>query len=271
MKPSLKSKFLRSHFLFLALSAAAASAEDTWLQPERFAATPGATLMLDLMSSDAFSQPGMALKPERVQRVVGRLGGRSLFIAQELVAEQSLRFPATFIRPGLAVLGVELKPERLEFAADEIEQKLRDIHASLALRATWEAVPEPRRWRENTVGYAKAFVRVGEPPPSERAWSEPLGFFLEIVPECDPTAMRAGDELAVRVLRGGEPLAGFTLNFISEGLARERVSVTDEEGRARAKLDVRGLWLLHGIDLRRSRTPNVEWESGTTTLVVEVK
>ena len=47
--------------------------------------------------------------------------------------------------------------------------------------------------------------------------------------------------LPVRVLRGGKPLAGFALGYVSEGETREHVAMTDAEGRASATLDVKGI------------------------------
>ncbi len=246
-------------------------AHDTWLQPERFAVTPGAMLAFDLTSSDGFGGFQTAIKPERVARMVARLGGAVLTPGALAATEKTLRFPVTVGRPGVMVLGIELKARLLELEPDKIETYLREIHASDELREAWAAVPAPRRWRESYVKHAKTFVRVGEPAADERAWAEPLGLALEIVPERDPTALKEGDALPVRVLKGGKPLAGFALGYVSAGETREHVAVTDADGRATATLDARGVWLVHGTDLRRVAAADREWESDFTTMVVEVK
>jgi hypothetical protein len=249
-----------------------AGGHDTGLQPERFAATPGATLMIDLPSADGIGGFQAPIKPERVARTWARLDGGDARLGAAVVAEQSLRFPVTLTRPGVAVLGVELKPRSLELAPDKIEAYFREIHASDDLREAWAAVPEPRRWRENYVKQAKAFVRVGEPAAGEHAWAEPLGMGLEIVPERDPTTLKEGDALPVRVWRKGVPFAGFVLGYVSAGETREHVAITDVEGRATATLDVRGTWLVHGTDLRRAvGATDREWESDFTTMVVELR
>jgi hypothetical protein len=254
-----------------ALVTAGLRGHDTWLQPERFAVTPGAMLAFDLTSSDGFVGFQTAIIPERVARVAARLGGAELTAGALTATEKTLRFPVTVGRPGVMVVAVELKPRLLELEPDKIETYLREIHASDELREAWAAVPAPRRWRESYVKYAKSFVRVGEPPAEERAWAEPLGLALEIVPERDPTALKEGDALPVRVLRGGKPLAAFALGYVSAGETREHVAVTDADGRATATLDARGVWLVHGTDLRRVMAADREWESDFTTMVVEVR
>jgi hypothetical protein len=246
-------------------------AHDTWLQPERFAVTPGATLAFDLTSSDGFVGFQTAINPGRVARMLARLGGAELKPGALAAAERTLRFPVTVGRPGVMVMGIELKPRLLELEADKIETYLREIHASDDLREAWAAVPAPRRWRESYVKHAKTLVRVGEPAADERAWAEPLGLALEIVPARDPTALKEGDALPVRVLRGGKPLAGLALGYVSAGETREHVAVTDADGRATATLDARGVWLVHGTDLRRVVAADREWESDFTTMVVEVR
>lgn len=258
-------------FLIWALGLVSARAHDTWLQPERFTATVGATLLLDLTSSDGFTGFQTPIKPERLERTLGRLAGAELKLAVMAPTEKTLRFATLLPKAGVAVLGLELKPRLLELEPDKIEIYFREIHAGDDLRDLWTAVPEPRRWRENYVKSVKTFVRVGEPVAEDRGWAEPLGLPLEIVPERDPTALREGDKLPVRVLRGGKPLAGFALAYVSAGETHEHVAITDEEGRASAALDAHGTWLVHGTDLRPGTTPDREWESDFTTMVVEVR
>jgi len=267
---SIFSRWLRRSVTLGVLVGAGAQAHDTWLQPERFTATPGATLTFSLTSAAEFGAPESAIKPWRVRRAVMRLGGETLLLADGTAAEKTLQLSQALQRPGVAVVWLELKPRALELAEDKIELYFREIHAGGALRELWDAVPAPKRWRESYVKHAKTFVRVGEPLPGDRAWAEPVGAVIEIVPERDPTTLRLGDELAVRVLRSGVPAAGFTVGFVSAGGTREHVAVTGANGRASAKLDAVGAWLVHGTDLRRATEPDLEWESDFVTMTVGV-
>lgn len=251
--------------------AVGAPAHDTRLQPAQFAATPGALVRFDLTSSDGLVGFQMSIKLERVARVLGRLAGSELKVDSTEATEQTLRFAVTVTRPGVAVLGVELKPRDLELEPEKIEVYFREIHAGDDVREAWAAVPTPKKWRERSVKHAKSFVRVGEPAADDRTWAEPLGLGWEIVPECDPTALKVGGALPVRVWRGGKPVAGFVLAYVSADETREHVAVTDADGRATATLDTKGTWLVHGMDLRRATGPDREWESDFTTMVVEVR
>ncbi len=89
---------------------------------------------------------------------------------------------------------------------------------------------------------------------------------LEIIPEKDPTALRAGDEFPVRVLRNGAPLADFSLGIVREGRTNRSLKKTDVEGRAVFKVPRAGKWLLRGTELRSSNKPATDWESDFTTM-----
>ncbi len=261
---------MRRLFL-LGLCALTARAHDTWLQPQKFSAPVGATVVFEMTSAGGFKGPETAIAPNRIHLAGGRVGGVPVKLGEPLAGEKTMTLPITLPRAGIAVITVELKPRLLDLAADKIELYFTEIHAGDALRAQWAAVPAPRKWRELYVKNTKTFVRVGEPAATDRAWAEPVGQALEIVPERDPTMLRVGDDLPVRVLSRGKPLTGFTLGYVAEGEKKEHVAITDAQGRAHAVLDAAGPWLIHGTDLRRVMHAEREWESDFTTMVVEVK
>lgn len=93
---------------------------------------------------------------------------------------------------------------------------------------------------------------------------------LEIVPERNPTVLRAGDDLPVRVLRNGTPLRHFTLGIVREENILSEFHETDAEGRVAFRLMHSGKWLVRGTELRQSNQPDTEWESDFATLTLEV-
>ena len=94
---------------------------------------------------------------------------------------------------------------------------------------------------------------------------------LEIVPEKDPTRLREGDELPVRVLKNGAPYVDFSLNAVAAGETKGETRKTDSAGRVVFRLNKPGQWLLRGTDVRKSTKSDADWESDFTTLTLEVK
>jgi uncharacterized GH25 family protein len=253
--------------LLCATLSTVAFAHDTWLVAQRSTLPAGSSVTLDLTSGMAFPALDSAIKPERVARASVRLAGKTSPVKNQKSATHSLRFTALLTEPGIATVWVELAPKSLDLTPPQVKEYLDEIGASPEIRRVYEEAPEPRRWREVYAKHAKTFVRVGD-PKEDRSWAEPAGMDLEIVPEKDPSTLRAGDDLPVRVIRQGKPAASFPVGLVREGDAHGTLKSTDAAGRVTFRLDRAGHWMLRGTDLRRSAKPQTDWESDFTTLTL---
>lgn len=240
-------------------------AHDTWLIPGRFAVPPGATVRLELTSAMRFPEAESAVAADRLAATGVRLGGRTQPLDVKGEAAKALELSATMSAAGVAALWVESRPRTLSLGTAEVEEYLDEIGAPAAVRARWKA---GQRWKETYRKMAKTFVRVGQ-PGTDGSWAGPVGMELEIVPEQDPTDIRAGGAFRIRVLRGGQGLAGFSLGAVGSG--RSSMRTTDAEGRATFTLDEPGPWLIKGTLLEASRAQDTDWESLFTTLTVSVR
>ena len=253
----------------LLVTLAMAVAHDTWLLPNRFHTEPGTTALLDLTSGMEFPKLDVGPKRERVGRVVCRLAGRSFDLNDFTEAANSLRIKAAFPEPGIAAIWVKSSPRQIELKPDQVREYIEEIDAPAAARQQWAEMKEPKRWRESYTKHPKTFVRVGD-AKIDMSWREPVGMFLEIVPEKDPTTLHVGDDFPVRVLRDGAALSDFSLGVLATGESKGTIRKTDAAGRASFRLDKAGRWLLRGTDLRKSTKPDVDWESDFATLTIEV-
>ena len=265
--------------LLLLAFAAIAAAHETWLLPSSARVAVGETVTLDLTSGMAFDTAEFAIEPARIMRKTARLAHRSTPLTVVRREDHALALRWTPRSAGIAALAVMLAPKRLELDSSKIEEYFAEIRATASIRSEWATMPAGRRWREEYVKNATTFVRVGAPSPSDSSWRAPSGLALEIVPLGDPTALRVGDTLAVRVLLHGKPLAGFMVGATVAGAVHETTGEigveqfvqTGADGQARIALPAAGRWLLHGTDLRRARgNPRLEWRSNFTTLTIVV-
>lgn len=248
---------------------APALAHDTWLIPARFKIVSGETAIFDLTSGMAFPTLDVGPKRERIQAVYCRLGGRTLALKDFEAAPNSLRIKGTFPDSGVAAIWVKSPPKEIELKPDQVQEYLDEIDASSTVREQWSVGKEPKRWRESYRKHSKTFVRVGD-ASADKSWSEPAGMFLEIVPEKDPTTLKAGDEFPVHVLKGGKVFSGFSLEIVAGGETKGLIKKTDDAGKVSFRLDKDGRWLLRGTDVRKSSKKDIDWESDFTTLTIEV-
>jgi uncharacterized GH25 family protein len=264
-------KFLALVFaaaLFLT-AIAPALAHDTWLIPARFKIAPGETAIFDLTSGMAFPALDVGPKRKRIQAVVCRLAGRTFDLNDFEAAPKSLRIKAKLPESGIAALWVKSPPKEIELKPEQVQEYLDEIDAPATVRQQWTETKEPKRWRESYNKHSKTFIRIGD-AKADASWREPVGMFLEIVPEKDPTALRAGDDFPVKVLRDGKPFANFSLGILAEGDSKGSINKTDAAGKVSFRLDKNARWLVRGTDLRKSTKHDVDWESDFTTLTIEV-
>jgi uncharacterized GH25 family protein len=256
-------------------SVATALAHDTWLISATNFGRVGTPFRLGLTSGETFPNDDFPIVSNRVARAIVREAGVTRSLPRPTPAALRLEYMWTPRSAGVASVGIELQPRTLVLEPRLIDAYLREIDATDAIRASWKSLGGKQKWTESYAKHAMTFVRV-VPAKSDSAWmadkswTRPLGLALELVPERDPTALRAGDTMVVRVLRHGAPVAGFSVGAIREGRTKAIFFHTDAAGRARVIVEADGRWLLNGTSLRRSATGATVWESDFVTATLHV-
>ena len=143
--------------------------------------------------------------------------------------------PAGFLRvatPGLLVIGYRSNPSAVELTADKFNQYLKEegLDAVAALRASRNETGAAAR--ELFSRCAKSLVLSGS--PSEAQGDRPLGFTLELVAERNPYALRAGQDLPVRLTYENRPLAGALVVAMNRLNPSEKLIGPHGQGRPRA-------------------------------------
>ena len=255
--------------------AAVASAHDTWVISATNFGRVGAPVQFDLTSGVTFPIDDFAIAPARVARALVREGSFTRTLQHPRTGALALEYRWTPKVAGVATVGVELHPTTLALDPKAIGEYLTEINASDAIRATWKSLGPGQKWTESYTKHAMTFVRIAPAKrdvafTANKSWTRPIGLGLEFLPERDPTALRAGDTLIVRVLQKGVPLAGFSVGAIREGRSKAAFFKTDAAGRAGVVVDANGRWLINGTNLRRSTTGATVWESDFVTATVFV-
>lgn len=263
----------RKIFLAICLTLIAtfvAAAHDTWFAPRKFHVKKNTQVLFDLTSGMSFPTLETAIQPDRVDAAGCRLNNRFVALAKPMSAPKSLVFVGTFNDEGISTCWIELNPRQLELSQKQVEEYFDEIDASPLVRDRWANMKAPRRWRESYIKHAKTFISV-ESSVHDQSWGEPVGMSLEIVPGKNPSSLKAGDDLPVRLLRKGKPVVGLRVNLALAGGTRGEFQTTDSEGVTTFRLTRSGEYLLRATELRPSTKPDLEWESDFTTLTIAVK
>jgi len=97
------------------------------------------------------------------------------------------------------------------------------------------------------------------------------GVRLVVFPEKDPTKVKAGETLPVRVLLDGKPVAGVKLAADYKGVPQDNKIETDKDGRAHLTVRNRGLNVISASYTQKGNTNDPEtdeiWMNSTLTFV----
>ena len=251
------------------VAASVVCAHDTWILARPAVPENRGAAVFDLTSGMAFPDLDHAITPDRVGRARIRVRGRSTDIRDMSGEAHSLVFRTPGNGSLLATIWVELKPKSIDLTPSQVAVYLDEIDAPSTVRKAWADRKPGTRWREVYVKHAKTFVGTAE--ADDRSFALAAGMSFEIIPELDPTRLRAGDEISVRVLKNGAPISGLAIGAVREGDAHGTSLKTDAEGRVRIRLEHAGRWMLRATVLRVSGRRDKAWRSDFTTLTLEVR
>jgi uncharacterized GH25 family protein len=253
----------------VAVCGARLHAHDMWIEPATFAPDAGQVVGVRLkVGQDLMGDP-LPRDPRLINEfVVHDAAGR-----QPLVGRDGSD-PAGFFRiaaQGLLIIGYRSNPSAIEQTADKFNQYLKEegLDAIAALRARKNLTGA--KARELFSRCAKSLVVSGSPSPAQG--DRALGFTLELVTEQNPYALNAGQELPVRLLYEGRPLAGALVVAMNRLHPSEKLTArSDEAGRVRFRLQKSGMWLIKAVHMVEAPAgADADWVSYWASITFELK
>jgi hypothetical protein len=174
--------------------------------------------------------------------------------------------------PGTYVFGASTLPRDLGMEGADFNEYLAhdgviDVLAQRALDreldvAVWERYSK----------HVKAVIQVGDERTS--GLDLVLGYPAELVPVTNPYELSPGDEMTVRALVDGMPVAKQLVlagGIGPGGVIEERSDRTDAEGLVSFEMENAGLWYIKFINMVKTDAEDVDYESKWATLTFEIK
>jgi len=256
--------------LFLALaalSAAAVSAHDFWIEPSAYRVDKGSELSVALRVGEGYRGDPVARNPAKIRRfvLVGPAGEQALAgdAGQDPAGSAAIR------KSGLFVIGYHSWPSSITLEAAKFEAYLREegLERVIALRAERQQSALPGR--EIYSRCAKALVSCGL-PGKERAFRK-LGLPLELVPEANPYLGGSGPR-GLRLLFQDLPLEGALVVALPKGAPEQKLTArTDVSGRVVLELAAGRTWLVKAVHMVEAPAGSgADWESLWASLTFEL-
>lgn len=259
------------------VSAAALQAHDFWLVPDAFRVAPGQWLQIRGQTSSAFPTSEAAVALDRIADARVLDASRELPLEDFSHAGTSLLIRHRPTSPGQRIIAIRLHPRFVRESPESFRRYLLLEGAPEALeRYEREGrLPSTDSITRSYAKYAKTLVEVGR--DGERAFSRVAGHPLEFVPLGDPSTLRAGQTLPVRLLYRGRPLGGAVLHagVATGGEAstdvHDQTLRTSSEGVVEVPITRSGVWNLRMLHIVPAEPgSSADWDVHWATLVFQV-
>jgi uncharacterized GH25 family protein len=246
---------------------------DYWLQPDTFTPAAGKPVALSLHVGDGFVSEGeraFQKKPTLHFRLVSAGDTVDLAASAREGDRPLVRF--TCPRAGTCLVAMERAAQFIKLEARKFNRYLADEGLDGVLAERKKRGEDGAAGRERYRRYLKCLVRAGG--KGDDTWKQSAGHKLEIVPLVDPTGLKAGEALVVRVLFEGKPLAGAKVTTYSRTgkKVKTRTATTTAAGEARFTLDAAGMYLVRLVHMRRATGDrDADWHSFWAALTFAIR
>jgi hypothetical protein len=226
-------------------------AHDSWLMPRTPQAQEDKPVTVDLTSGTSFPKLESPIKADRVFRGGWRTSDRKGRLDRWEEGDSSLVMHFTPNGEGTAVMYLTLRPKDIELDADEVAHYFEEIGASESMRDEWESRGGDAVFHETYTKHAKAFMRVGDIGEDPTCLRQ-VGSAIEFIPQRDPTALMVGDDLVVKVVRGGDDeMEQFAVGLVCGATGDSELRRTNEAGMVSFPITDTGWWMVRGKVLRK--------------------
>jgi uncharacterized GH25 family protein len=256
--------------LLFALWALPLAAHDFWIVPSSFRPAVASPLAFRLRVGEYLKGDPVPRDPAQVERFA-LLGPQG----EVPIAAPPGSDPAGFVRIGEAgryTVVYRSHRTRIDLPPDKFEEALRreGLERILDLRKSRGESQKPST--EVFSRCAKAFLLVGTPSAADSGFDRPVGMPLELIPEKDPYELKPGDELPVRLLYQGKPLAGALVIALGLHQTDARIAArSGRDGRVRLRLPDAGFWLIKSVHMVPAPPETgVDWESLWASLTFDL-
>ncbi|MXW18968.1 MAG: DUF4198 domain-containing protein [Gemmatimonadetes bacterium] len=181
--------------------------------------------------------------------------------------------------PGTYVIGVSTAARVITLSAEDFNEYLVHDGITDVIKERAAAGKTNDEATERYSKHVKALVQVGDARSGQ--WAHQLGYPVEFMPLSNPYELRRGDELQVRFLRAGRPVANQLVyanyeDHHGHDAAGEHVEAvttrTGADGVATIPLRRTGRWYVRTIHMvETTDEAGVDYESNWATLTFQVR
>lgn len=269
--------------ILLALAAPLLYGHDLFVKLDTYFVEPHSTIVIPILNG-TFQTSENSITRDRVPDIslVSPAGRERIDTTAWLAEGDTTLVTVTTGDPGTYVVGASTAPRELGLAAADFNEYLEHDGIPDILAARERDNELDKDVWERYSKHVKAVFRVGEPRSWWQFWraregteyQTVLGYPAEIVPLVNPYELAVGDDLEVRCMVDGSPVANQYIMLGGEAgteVFEVRGDRTSPKGVARFTIERPGKYYLEFINMVPATDEEVDYVSKWATLTFEVR
>ena len=246
-------------------------AHDLYFLPPSFRVKPGERVRVAFHNGDAFptSETTAPIARLRDVQAISKTGSMPITGLRE--SGKEVLGEAAFPGAGDIILAARTSPNFIQLEPAKFEEYLKEEGLDHVTQWRTEHGASKLPGKERYSKYVKSLLLSGE---STGFFNHVVGFTIEIVPEVNPSFLKAGEKLPIQVLFRGKPVPGIAVEAafapVSGKTAVTIAGKTDKDGRVAVPVTGQGRWRIHALLMARCEEPAVaDWESFWASLTFD--
>ncbi len=177
-------------------------------------------------------------------------------------------------KSGTYVAGISTLPRNLQMSSTDFNDYLEHEGLEGTLEKRKKEGVFDKGANEKYSKHVKAILQVGDTKTED--YKTELGYPIEFVPESNPYAIKAGEEISFKLLRDGKPLPNQTVHYSTsmpgkDAHENEISTKTNKNGIVTITPGEPGNWYVATIHMEKSEEEGLDYESNWATLTFGVK
>ncbi len=181
-------------------------------------------------------------------------------------------------KEGTGLLGVSTLPRINEFSAESFASNMKHEGLTKVLEERKKLGEDAKPAKKKYSKHVKAIFQVGNKLSDD--YKTVLGYPTEFIPMTNPYSLKVGDELSMKLLINGKPMAGEMVyasyndqfGHAKDGTPLDTFQMaTDSEGLVKIKISNSGHWYFRTVNLVKSSENDADYISISAAITFEIK
>jgi uncharacterized GH25 family protein len=257
--------------IFLLSTMVVLQSHEFWLEPFKFKVKPGEAVTVRFAVGESFTGEDWNLSKHKVLRMTLHEKQGIQDLTAKVPTQKGVKQKITLANPGTKLIAMQSSPAFIQLNGKNFNAYLEEDGIENVIAWRKENNQDTVGAREFYSRYAKLLVQAGD--QVDDTWKKVIGHKLEIVPLQNPSTLKAGDYLTVKILLEGNTLPHTMVKVwghVGNKIFLQN-TYTENDGTVKFPIGASGPWMVSTVRMEKSKDPKADWESSWASLVFSVE